>query len=233
MTVARDVDLDTPNEPVEVLRQRVGETQAWTRDSLSADESALFYDLSPEANAEIADALRRIEARGLHLQNVEQEDFRIPSFARDVPMLRDRLDHGAGFVVLRGVQVADMSEEQGWIVYWGLGNYLGRVMRQKISGERIDTVSDKVEERKTSLEREEIKSLEEYRQEEEEVQAWDPYRVIDTNEYCKLHTDQAYSNPRTPDYLGLFCRRRAASGGESLVISAYTMHNEILDKHPD
>ena len=181
MTVARDVDLDTPNEPVEVLRQRVGETQAWTRDSLSADESALFYDL--RSRGQRRDRRCTSSHRGAGSPSAECRAgriSRIPSFARDVPMLRDRLDHGAGFVVLRGVQVADMSEEQGWIVYWGLGNYLGRVMRQKISGERIDTVSDKVEERKTSLEREEIKSLEEYRQEEEEVQAWDPYRVIDT-----------------------------------------------------
>ena len=131
-----------------VLRERVEPPRAWTPDSLVADSAPIFYDLTWEAKNEIVDALRRIEMRGLNRQNVEQEDFRVPSFACDVPMLRDRLDQGSGFVVLRGLEMATLTEDQAVITYWGLGNYLGRVMRQDLSGARTDFVSDKREDEK-------------------------------------------------------------------------------------
>lgn len=204
-----------------VLRERADSPRAWTRDSLR--DVSLFYDLSAESRSEVARALDDIVLRGLHLQTVEQEDFRIPSFARDVPALRDRLDSGNGFFILRGLDTS-LSEDQLNIVYWGLGNYLGRVIRQDLSGARLDTVSDKGHDE--SSERAAVGgSIEDG--------GYDPYRVIDTNKFCTLHTDNAYSNPRTPDYLGLMCLRQAARGGESLLISAYTMHNEVLANHSD
>ena len=210
--------------PAAMLSGRTGPPRAWTPNSLAADETPIFYDLSLETKDEIADAPRRIEMRGLGLQNVEPEDFRVPSFARDVPMLRDRLDNGCGFIVVRGLDVAAISEDQATIAYWGLGNYLGRVIRQDLSGARTDFVSDKKENQ--SAGRPKIGG-------KIEDGGWDPYRVIDTNKYCTLHTDNAYSHPRPPDYMGLMCLRNAASGGESLLISAYTLHNEILDHHPE
>ena len=206
---------------MEPLRKHVGSQRAWTRDSLQS--ISLFYDVSAEIRVEIAQALNQIALNGLHLQNIEQEDFRIPSFARDVPALRDRLDNGNGFFILRGLDTA-LPEDQLNIVYWGLGNYLGRVIRQDLSGSRLDTVSDKRhnESSERAVAGGGIKDG-----------GYDPYRVIDTNKFCTLHTDNAYSNPRTPDYLGLMCLRKAARGGESLLISAYTVHNEILANHPD
>ena len=203
-----------------ILREHMDSPRAWTRDSLQGE--SLFYELTAESQAEIARALDDIALRGLHLQTVEQEDFRIPSFAHDVPGLRDRLDNGNGFFILRGLNTG-LPEDQLNIVYWGLGNYLGRVIRQDLSGARLDTVSDKGHDE--SSERAAVGG-------NIGEGGYDPYRVIDTNKFCTLHTDNAYSNPRTPDYLGLMCLRQAARGGESLLISAYTMHNEILSNHP-
>ena len=212
------------DDPAAILREQAVPPRAWTPDDLTADVPPIFYDMTREAKNEIADALRRIKMRGLHPQNVEQQDFRVPSFARDVPMLRDHLDRGCGFVVLRGLDVAALTEDQALIVYWGLGNYLGRVMRQDLSGARTDFVSDKEEDEKS-------KSVEIGGKIEDG--GWDPYRVIDTNKFCTLHTDNAYSNPRPPDYVGLMCLSNAAVGGESLLMSAYTLHNQILEQHPE
>ena len=103
-------------------------------------------------------------------------------------------------------------------------HYLGRVMRQDLSGARTDFVSDKEEDEKS-------KSVEVGGKIEDG--GWDPYRVIDTNKFCTLHTDNAYSNPRPPDYVGLMCLSNAALGGESLLMSAYTLHNQILEQHPE
>ena len=107
------------DDPAAILREQAVSPRAWTPDSLTADVPRIFYDMTREAKNEIVDALRRIKMRGLHPQNVEQQDFRVPSFARDVPMLRDHLDRGCGFVVLRGLDVEVLTEDQALIVYWG------------------------------------------------------------------------------------------------------------------
>ena len=41
------------------------------------------------------------------------------------------------------------------------------------------------------------------------------------------------SIPISGDIVGLLCLRRAASGGLSSVVSAVTVHNEILKRHPE
>ena len=69
------------DDPSAILRERENPPRAWTPESLVTDSAPIFYDLTWEAKNEIADALRRIEMRGLNRQNVEQEDFRVPSFA--------------------------------------------------------------------------------------------------------------------------------------------------------
>jgi hypothetical protein len=185
-----------------------GPPRAWTRDSLAADGGGFFYDIKPETRDEIADALGRVDARGLDLQSVEAQDFRLPSFAVDVPGLRRRLDDGPGFVVVRGLGVESMRRADADVVYWGIANYLGRVIRQNLTGARLDTVSDKGADR------------------------WDPYRLVDTNDRFDTHSDNAFLEPRAPDYLGLCCYRQAKEGGASLLLNAHAVHNEILAAHP-
>jgi hypothetical protein len=90
-----------------------------------------------------------------------------------------------------------------------LGNYLGRVMRQNLRGERLDTVRDRG------------------------ARISDPYRLIETARYFLPHTDNGMLEPRWPDYLGLMCLIPARSGGENLVLSAYTLLGEIARERPD
>lgn len=96
------------------------------------------------------------------------------------------------------------------MVYWGVGNYLGRVMRQNLRGERLDKVMNLGEGNVT-----------------------DPYRVIETPLYFQPHTDNGMLEPRPPHYLGLMCIRNADVGGHSLLISAYSIHNAIRKEHPE
>jgi alpha-ketoglutarate-dependent taurine dioxygenase len=51
-------------------------------------------------------------------------------------------------------------------------------------------------------------------------------RGYETNAHLPFHTDSG-------DVVGLLCLRRAASGGLSSVVSAVTLHNEILRRHPE
>lgn len=50
-------------------------------------------------------------------------------------------------------------------------------------------------------------------------------RVYETNAYLPYHTDPS-------DVVGLLCLRQAREGGLSSLVSAATVYNEILEKHP-
>ena len=51
-------------------------------------------------------------------------------------------------------------------------------------------------------------------------------RVYETNAYLPYHTDPS-------DVVGLLCLRKARSGGLSSLVSATSIHNQILDKYPE
>jgi Taurine catabolism dioxygenase TauD, TfdA family len=183
--------------------------RAWDRSVLQRYGEAQFYGLSARALAEIDAAVEQFRLRKVTLATVEQEDIRLPSFSKDVPDLRRRLDDGLGFFVLRGLSFKDWTNDEIEMVYWGIGNYLGRVMRQNLRGERLDKVKNLGEGKVT-----------------------DPYRVIETDKYFQPHTDNGMLEPRPPHYLGLMCIRNADNGGESLLVSAYTIHNIIGTERP-
>ena len=195
---------DFPALEMEVFDKRV-----WKRADFSSDKYQVFYDLTDAALLEIAAAIEAVRRKNIHLGIIEPEDFRVPSFARDVQQIRRRLDDSPGFVVIRGVEVSNYSRNENEIIYWGLSNYIGRVMRQNLRGERLDSVQNRGD------------------------KITDPYRIIETPRYFLPHTDNGMLEPRWPDYLGLMCLSNAKQGGENQIISAYALLDEIAMMHPD
>ncbi len=182
----------------------------WDKRTLEADGAAHLYTLSQDAIDQIGAALAFTAANGLTVDTIEQEDFRIPAFAVDVPRLRKRLDTGRGFVVIRGIDATEWTENEAEIVSWGLCNYLGRPIRQGISQDRrFFTVADKG------------------------TANTDPTRIGASPKRSPKHTDNGCLEPRAPDYLGLFCYRSATGGGDSTVISARSIYDAVTDERPD
>lgn len=189
-----------------------GEPRArnWNAGSLQGDGTAHLYNLTAEALDQIGTALAFVKANGLSLDTVEQEDFRVPAFARDVAALRGRLDTGRGFLVIGGLDAAALTEAQAEIVAWALCNYLGRPIRQGIDHDRrLFTVADKG------------------------AANTDPTRIGASPARSRKHTDNGCLEPRPPDYLGLFCVRSATEGGDSTIISARTIYETIAAERPD
>lgn len=182
----------------------------WNAGSLQDDGAAHLYDLTREALEQIASALAFAKANGLSLETVEQEDFRVPAFARDVGQLRERLDNGRGFLVIGGLDAMTLIEAEAEVTAWGLCNYLGRPIRQGIDHDRrLFTVADKG------------------------AANTDPTRIGASPGRSRKHTDNGCLEPRPPDYLGLFCVRSAAVGGDSTIISARTIYETIAAERPD
>jgi alpha-ketoglutarate-dependent taurine dioxygenase len=183
---------------------------AWRRADLEPLERTIFRVAPFGTDAEIARAVSTIRANGLSLDTVEQEDFRIPSFARDVAALQRALDDGPGIVVLRGLELDSYDDGETGIIAWGLGNYLGRPMRQGlIRDRRLFTVTDRGAANR------------------------DPTRLGASNKLSRMHTDNGCLEPRPPCYVGLLCVRAAQAGGASRVAAAATLHEQMLAECPD
>jgi hypothetical protein len=186
----------------------VGFPRAWRADDLRTRSGEVFFELGDEARAQIRQALPHIRANRFELQTIEQEDMRLPALAREVPGLRARLDHGLGFFVMRGLPLDELDEEEGRILAWVISNYLGKVIRQNYTGLRVELLRD------------------------QKRSDGDPYRISQTNRFFDFHSDNGVLEPRPPNYIGLTCLRPAMSGGESVLVSSYTLHNEVLGHSP-
>jgi hypothetical protein len=182
----------------------------WTRDTIEPRRAAHLVDMPEAASRELRAALAHVRANGLGLDTVEQEDIRLPSFARIAARLRAMLDDGPGFFVLRGVDLAGLDDEAAGIAAWGIANYLGRPVRQGLQTDRrLFTVTDSGSANT------------------------DPTRIGASARESRPHTDNGCLEPRPPCVIGLLCVSDALAGGESWIVSAATVHDEMLRLRPD
>src|SRR6267378_1998828 len=77
---------------------------AWRRADFASPE-AWTYRLQPSILAELDSALRRIREAGREISTLTRTDFPAPSFAVDAAGLRNELESGRGFVVIRGLPI--------------------------------------------------------------------------------------------------------------------------------
>ncbi|NQV80933.1 MAG: TauD/TfdA family dioxygenase [Alphaproteobacteria bacterium] len=173
-------------------------------------ESAYVFEVSSLVREQADEAIERIQRNGLGLNDVEQEDIRLPALVDDVPKLLSRLDEGPGFVIVRGLGFDSFDESACEIVTWGVGNYFGRPVRQGLRKDRrLFTVTN------------------------HRGAYQDPTRIGATTALSHPHTDNGCLEPRPPDYVLLACYRQAKSGGESTIISSYALHEAFARSRPD
>jgi alpha-ketoglutarate-dependent taurine dioxygenase len=184
----------------------------WTRNSLAAAQNTVSYRLDSATHQRIDDAIAFARQNGLSVDNIEQEDFRLPEFAQHIFSLREQLDTGCGFVVIRNIPVNRYADDMdaSEIIAWGLGNYFGRPLRQGIATDRrMFSVTDQGS---TNI---------------------DPTRIGASAKRSAMHSDNGCLEPRPPCYIALMCVESAAKGGESRLITARTLFSIIDQERPD
>jgi hypothetical protein len=159
--------------------------------------------LRPCHLTEIAAAVQSVNARGLPFAALSKADFPLPTLGPQLRVWLDDVTTGRGFVVLRGLNAHDYNDAEVGLIFWGIGLYLGQAVTQNPKGDLLGHVFDHGR-RYGDLD----------------------VRGYETNAHLPFHTDSG-------DVVGLLCLRRAASGGLSSVVSAITLHNEILQRRPD
>ena len=120
----------------------------------------------------------------------------------------DALEKGRGFVILDGVPPGRYSPDELQVVYWLVGQLLGRPFEQNVQGTLLYDVRDTGQDVRYGA------------------------RFSVTNAESTFHTDNSFG-AEVLDYVGLLCINTAKSGGLSQVVSGYAAHNRLLEKHPD
>ncbi|WP_374348744.1 TauD/TfdA family dioxygenase [Chitinimonas sp.] len=117
--------------------------------------------------------------------------------------IRQALQHGLGFTLMRGFPVQHLSASAARLAYLALGSLLGEAMPQNRQGELLHDVRDIGADRH------------------------DPnVRLSRTNAEQDFHTDAA-------DIIGLLCLNKSRSGGESRIVSSVAVYQEIAASRPD
>lgn len=163
----------------------------------------ISYHLSGAHIAALEDCLARVKRGGLTLADVEPAHFSHPDLDGDLAAILEELMFGRGMVVLRGLPAARYGAEDMAMMYWGLGTHFGVALSQSALGDVLGHVADLTKPG-----------------EEEEARGYTSAREL------RLHTDLG-------QLAALFCYRPAASGGVSVVASAFTIHNQIAAEHPE
>lgn len=189
----------------EILRHPVTDATAW-RASDFKDEQEWIVALSPAHLNELRDAVAAPETNGT--LGFGREALPLPSLGPILEELSDEIQNGRGFAVLRGLDISQYPLEELERLLWGIGTYIGAGIVQNADGDLIGHVTDHGE----------------------TYAGTDPYKSGIRGYRTKIalppHTDSC-------DVVGLMCVRKAKSGGESSVVSAMAIYNEIMATRPD
>ena len=177
---------------------------------LAADIEAGDYvvKLPGDALAEIERLIGFFVDNPLPLAQRKLEEFELPACRSTMAKMKSILDDGVGFVVLDQLPVDDYAIESILEIYWILGQCIGRPVAQKWNGQMVYEVADTGADYAYGT------------------------RGSHTSVELNFHTDNAFAR-MVPDYVGLFCRNSAHSGGISRFCSLYSVHQRMLEEYPD
>ncbi|MEV5897347.1 TauD/TfdA family dioxygenase [Nonomuraea fuscirosea] len=129
--------------------------------------------------------------------------FPLPTLGPVLRDVRERLVHGRGFVLLRGVPVGELSERERESAALGLAGHVGQIIPQGPDGAPLRHVRDT---------------------------GADPAGAV-TRSYQHSGRLGYHSDPY--DAVALLCLRPARSGGLSSIVSSVAVHNELVRTRPD
>ena len=186
-----------------LLPERITSPAAWLGPDMAKHETAWLYRLTDEDVADLEKAARHYLALGRDVGEISAADFPLSTFASRLLKLRQKLLHGNGIEVLRGLPIAHYSLQFAATVFCGIGAHLGSARSQNAAGHILGHVRDTG------------------------ASSRDPNtRIYQTAERQTFHTDSA-------DVVALLCIREAKEGGQSLLVSAESIYNRMRELRPD
>ncbi len=127
----------------EIRTEPVSGPSVWRGDELAGTEHWIIR-FTEEDLADFERALARVSAGHLHdVTQIRAQDFPLPHFRERIDDIVDRLEHGLGLVLLRGLPVYDrFSEDEAAAIYWGIGRHMGKLVPQNRKGDMVGHIKD-------------------------------------------------------------------------------------------
>jgi len=176
---------------------------AWQGSEL-AKRPDWIYCLDEAEIAEIDRAMRHLTATGRQIHEASRDDFPLERFGRRLRLIQTEIEHGLGFMLLRGLPRERYSPEEMGRIFWGIGAHMGRARAQNAQGDMLGHVRD--------MGRNTAKDMH--------------ARGYQTTSLLPFHNDSC-------DIVGLCCLETARRGGESSVTSSRAIYNELVRTRPD
>jgi hypothetical protein len=180
----------------------MGGPAAWRGPDIATSEEWKI-ELDDAARREVLQALAHLKSLERPLRDVSAEDFPLPTLAPVLQGVVDELLDGRGFILIRGVPIEGLSEPDTELLYWGIGQHVGRPIHQKTEDDLLVHIRDMGRDRNNPL-----------------------VRGFETSAHLDYHCDSS-------DVVGLLCVRPAKSGGVSTIVSSVAVHDELVRRHPD
>lgn len=190
----------------QILHAAITDARAWKRETLSPAD--WLVPLAPTCVDELDAIVQFLRHYPRPVWHLTPEAFALRACTGVMAQVREKLQHHVGFAVLDRVPVERYSAPENRAIGWLLASLMGQVVAQKWDGTLLYDVKD----------------------------AGKPLghgvRRSVTNLEQDFHTDGGWLW-LPPASIGLFCLQPAQQGGLSRVVSLYTVHNELLHRHPD
>ena len=185
------------------LPERIDGPAAWVGADLQRRTSEWLVELSADTIAELERSARHYLSLGRDVGGMTAADFPLAAFGEYLQRLKQKLLHGIGFEVLRGLPVDRSERPLVAAIFCGIGAHLGRARSQNAQGHILGHVRDTGRSSR------------------------DPHtRIYQTAERQSFHTDSA-------DLVGLLCLHDAREGGDSLLVSAVSIYNRMRAERPN
>lgn len=135
------------------------------------------------------------------LESITPKTFLLPITSKKLKTIQIFIEENVGIVLLKKFPREKYTTEEITIIFWALSQYIGTPISQTPTGEKIFNVRD------VGFPKGHPKS-----------------RGPNTKNKLSFHTDRC-------DVIGFFCVEKAMEGGENLIVSSATLHNEILENY--
>ncbi|OUS25507.1 taurine catabolism dioxygenase TauD ['Osedax' symbiont bacterium Rs2_46_30_T18] len=175
---------------------------AWYGSVLAQQPAQWTMRLNGSQVAELATAADICLQQSNDVAHINKANFHLPLLGIELQKVRSALLHGLGFMLINGIDKDQFSTLQLAAMFYGLGAHLGNARMQNAQGHILGHVRDL------------------------NLRSDDPkVRIYQTSERQTFHTDSA-------DVVALLCLNKAKAGGESLLVSAVTVFNEMREHYP-
>ena len=192
---------------LQLLTKTITDQRAWKASTVD-QRTSWYYPHSENCLYALEQTILALRREARPTTEIQLSDYPCAAFAGELKPVLTTLESGRGFAIIDGIPVDRYSVQEVQAIYWIVGQMLGCPFEQNVQGTLLYDVRDTGQDVKLGA------------------------RFSVTNDESTFHTDNSFGE-EILDYVGLLCMHTAKAGGLNQIISAYALHNELLDKHPD